>query len=176
MVYLLGIAHSFQERTFRNFRDGGSLDHDPQRSAQFEVYLDNLVSRIKPHIVCEESNESKVQEVRAIDDQSYSIAKKISDEHGIKHMFCDPDRRERCALYAKAATTEIDDATNGYQLREREWLRRIAPFTHCVLLFICGANHVNSFKEKLERDGVTVEVICRDLGEEWDHAENPPCC
>lgn len=168
MVYLLGITHSFQERTFKDFRNGGSLDHDPQRSLQFERYLDNLVSRIKPQMVCEESNESKVQEVQAIDDKSYSIAKKIGDEHGIKHMFCDPDHRERRALYAKAGTTEIDDSTNGYQLREQEWLRRLAPFTRCVLLFVCGANHVNSFKEKLEYDGITVEVICRDLGELWD--------
>ena len=164
MIYLIGISHSFQIRTFIPISEGGLLDFDVPRACRFEKYLDKLVAQMKPQAICEECSETKLLGVLEIDDRAYSIAKKISVHHNIKHVFCDPDRRERAVLYAANGTTEAEDENNGYPIREGEWLRRITPLLpDTLILFICGANHVATFKQMLKAQHLTVKVVFQDL-------------
>jgi len=170
VVYLLGISHSFQERTFRPFVDGGP-DRDPSKSCRFEKYLEDVVKQIQPRVIGEESDDSILRGIQSIDSNAYSVAKSVSERHNITHLYCDPNPSEREQLYTEAGTNDAYDRENGYPVREGEWLRRISPFLRArSLLFICGATHVDSFKEKLEQEGVTVDVISRDLEREWNDA------
>lgn len=168
MIYLLGISHSFQIRVFKSPLDGGLIDFDIPHACRFETYLDQLVKQLKPQAICEEYGEAQIFEHRETDGGAYSIAQHLSDHHGIKHIFCDPDVGERHALYSANGTTDAQDEANGYPIREGEWLRRITPLLpDTLILFICGVNHIATFKQKLEAKQVACEVICRDLKETW---------
>jgi hypothetical protein len=170
VIYLLGIGHSFQIRTFKLPSGGGLLDFDIPLACRFETYLDKLVTQVEPQAICEEYSETVLLGHLEIDDRAYSIPKNVSAHHNIKHVFCDPNQHERDILYAANGTTEAEDERNGYPVREGEWLRRITSLLlDTLILFICGANHIATFKQKLEAKHVTVEVICRDLEDKWKH-------
>lgn len=162
MIYLLGIRHSFQIRIFIPPREGGSLDFDIPSACRFETDLGKFVEQLRPQAICEECSKAKILEIREIDDSAYSIPENVSAKHNIKHIFCDPNRDERQVLYAANGTTETEDEANGYSIREGEWLRRITPLLpDTLILFICGANHIETFKQKLEAKHVAVEVVSR---------------
>lgn len=168
VIHLLGICHSFQIRVFKSPREGGLLDFDIPSACRFETYLDKLVEQLRPQAICEEYSETNVLGHREIDDRAYSIPKNVSAHHNTMHIFCDPDQRERDALYSANGTTEAEDERNGFPIREGEWLRRITPLLpNTLILFICGAIHIATFKQKLEAKHVAAEVICPDLGEIW---------
>lgn len=164
MIYLLGISHNYQTRFFKTFREGvPDYSHIPTE-CQFDEYLDQLVSDKKPKAICQEESASDLAALQKIDERAYSIAERVSGSHSIEHVFCDPDQAERNALYAASSTTEEEDRSRGYPIRESEWLRRIdhlLPDT--LILFICGANHVDTFAQKLDVRKIAVKVICKDL-------------
>ncbi len=168
VTHLLGISHSFQVRVFKAPLEGGLLGFNIPSAYRFETYLDNLVKELQPQAVCEEYSDTRILEHRNIDDKAYSIPKNVSAHHNLMHIFCDPNQHERVSLYSANGTTEAEDERIGYPVREGEWLRRIAPLLpHTDILFICGANHIATFKQRLEKKHVTVEVICQDLEEKW---------
>jgi hypothetical protein len=74
---------------------------------------------------------------------------------GIDHRYCDPDQKERAALGI---------ATDGE--REQEWINRIAHDKECQIIFVCGDNHVKSFKNKLEEAGLSVAIDSEGWGNE----------
>ena len=168
MINLLGISHSFQIRVFKPPLEGGLLDFNIPLACRFETYLENLVKEIRPEAICEEYSDTKIREHQEIDDKVYSIPKKICGDHALMHIFCDPDICERSRLYSAYGTTAEEDEKNGHPVREREWLRRIAPLLpHTSILFICGADHVATFGQKLKENGFAVEVISQNLEETW---------
>lgn len=172
MVHLLGITHKFQIRSFKPWQQGGLIDYDPDLARRFEKYLEDIVACIVPVAICEEESNAKLQQVSQIDDRAYSVAKIVCARNNIRHILCDPDNVERAQLYCARGVTEADDQRNGYSIREEEWLRRIRPMLpDGRLVFICGANHVESFREKLERSSTTVKILCRDLEQEWSRTE-----
>ncbi len=169
MVYLLGISHKFQIRTFISVLEGGLMDYDPALARRFEEYLENQVVNIVPYAIGEEESDSKLQDVCQMDDRAYSVAKNVCAKHNVKHVMCDPDRSERDLLYAARGVTEDDDVRNGWPIREGEWLKRIRPMLpHGGIIFICGADHVNTFRGKLEQNGETVKILCPDLEQYWE--------
>jgi len=170
MVYLLGISHRFQVRTFKSPLEGGSLTYDPSLADRFEKHLEFLIEAISPLAICEEDSETCILSVVEIDDRAYSVVSDVCARR-MRHVFCEPELSEREKLYAAKGTTVSEDEKNGWAIRENEWLRRISPMLpHGRLLFICGANHIDTFKCKLENNGVIVEIICPDLEEEWNSA------
>lgn len=136
---------------------------------QFETYLDKLVEQLRPQAICEEYSEARVRGHLEFDDKAYSIAKSVSANHNnIRHMYCDPNQDERDTLYLSKGTREAQDKEIGWPIREGEWLKRISPLLpDTLVLFICGADHIVTFKQKLEAKHIAVKVICQDLEEKW---------
>lgn len=83
-----------------------------------------------------------------------SLCKQVASEEGVIHIFCDPNWEERKAM----GISEIDDHST---LRENTWLGKLNGSLFPAI-FVCGADHIDSFKKKCVEGGVTVQVSERD--------------
>lgn len=141
------------------------MDFNGDLACRFEKYLNGEIDRLKPQAICEEYNKIKLLEHLKIDSQAYLVGERVCLLRGsIRHVFCDPDQCERDALYAAHRTTVAADEMKGWPIREGEWLRRITPLLpDTSILFICGANHIKTFRQKLGAKRIDTLVICEDL-------------
>jgi hypothetical protein len=168
LIYLLGIAHSFQICAVKPFSKGG-LDHFASRhlALRFESYLRDIIARLEPQVICEEYSNELILQKQAIDKKAYLVAQKVCQERNVCHIFCDPDRAERKALFEYHNTTEIEDEKAGYPIREGEWIKRMLPLmSRSPLLLICGAHHVATFGPQLLKRGNEISIVCEDL-QKW---------
>jgi hypothetical protein len=151
--------------------DGGLLV-DVQWVDRFESYLRRSVTKTKVEAICEELSEAQVLNSPPRD--AVSIAKTVATAFGIEHVFCDPNRDERRAMYDARGTTEEVDRANGFPVREEYWLEKIRHLLpNAPALFICGANHVPAFGRRLRDRGVDMIVLHRDLAEQWGFGHVP---
>lgn len=105
-----------------------------------------------------------------------SIPQRVAKELSLKHLFCDPNMKERTErgifqenyLRVKSFPNppmpedEIKrQLLEGDRRREQYWLERLLtePEVEWPVLFICGACHVESFSRILENKGFIVEHI-----------------
>lgn len=112
---------------------------------------------------------------------TYSIAQQLCNEKSLRHKFVDPTNKERKELgifqdndiriegflnnwTPKFIDAEIlvrgSDASDS--IRENFWLSKIKELDTWPLLFICGADHFNSFADLLRENGVNVVESCKD--------------
>ena len=135
-----------------------------QVACQLEGYVNDVVRQLKPQAVGEEYSEAELCDALASDDRAYLVIQRVCILQGVEHMFCDPDQSERDALYKAHCTTEAEDKGNGWPIREDEWLRRLGPrVSKGTVLFVCGANHVPTFSQRLNAVGVGTSVVCEDF-------------
>ena len=103
-----------------------------------------------------------------------SIPQRVAAKLSLKHLFCDPDGKQRQLLGIEAEDViELDQFFNcsisddDVKRRKREsrtqrecyWLNRLrqeVPQSEWPILFICGADHVGSFSKILEEEGFIV--------------------
>jgi hypothetical protein len=102
-----------------------------------------------------------------------SVCEEVASALHIPHSYCDPSSEERAALgiieavdiWWRGFEDGRDEAATeaevraSYGKREREWLRRLLALDEWPVLFVCGANHVETFRDLLEADGVAVQVL-----------------
>ena len=50
----------------------------------------------------------------------------------------------------------------SHEKRERYWLEQLRRFDKWPVLFVCGAEHVTSFRNLLEQENITVFVAATD--------------
>jgi len=114
-------------------------------------------------------------------DAAESICKRVADRRRLRHEYCDPDRETRSRLgiptdsnLIKAlgqlqgwTEAEIDrKVREAFSQREQYWLERLLELDSWPVLFVCGADHVGTFPEKVKTIGRTVSVLHRD----WEPA------
>lgn len=165
MVHLIGIAHSYQLRAVKPFRNGG-LDNIAwsNLACQLESYLHGVVEQLKPRAVGEEYSQAQLRDAHLSDDQAYLVAQRVCALRGVQHVFCNPDQSELDALYEAHCTTKAEDERNGYPIREGEWLRRLLPYTReGAVLFVCGVDHVTTFGRRITASHIETSVVCEDF-------------
>ena len=109
-----------------------------------------------------------------------SIPQRVAEELTLKHLFCEPDNEQRDSrkikdemvieierdfkrsISAEEADRQIRESRTK---REDYWLeqlqRKVAESEYPVL-FICGAEHVDTFSKLLEENDFNVTCICKD--------------
>jgi hypothetical protein len=111
---------------------------------------------------------------------TWSVPMQVAESLHIRHRFCDPDGAERrrlgvaedeSILRAMTAVQGMSERETESRVaverakRERYWLDQLRTLNRWPCLFVCGADHVSSFRKLLEIDGIVAIVAARD----WQH-------
>ena len=90
-------------------------------------------------------------------EKDMSVLKRVAEEKPpIEHYFCDPDGKQ---------CTDLRIERDNWTKREHYWLDRLqqkVPDSEYPVLFICGADHVDTFSKLLEENDFNVICICKD--------------
>jgi len=142
MIYLIGVNHVIQH--------GGYLDTRKEVTLrEFQFYLAQVVQEKRINIIAEEFSEVALKRSNT----DFSTCRELARSMKIKHLFCDPTPEERKALKIE---TDVQ--------REHEWLNRIQGSFHMNILFICGSEHLQSFKRLLAANGFKVAILSDGWG------------
>lgn len=137
-------------------------------------YLVSLCRKFDVRAVAEEMNEEALTEK----DHAASIPMQVASSLQLPHRFCDPNRAERASLEIRqeneirvqaspsnSTLSESDIAarvTKSHAKRERYWLDQLHSLNVWPVLFICGADHVESFRNLLAQQSIVAHVAAED--------------
>ena len=177
-VFLIGTSHAYQ------FGEGvvfGDTMCTPEIATQFRQYLADVHNLHGIRAFAEEMSLDALADM----EKTVSLPKLVADELSVRHRYCDPTHQEKAQLgirqdnYIRAEhmfdgctqeQIEADVLARGSvpsdRIREQFWLQRIQEFDMWPLLFICGANHFNSFAALLRAGHLDVVEAHRD----WEPA------
>jgi hypothetical protein len=109
---------------------------------------------------------------------SATIPMLLASDAKMAHRFCDPNREERARLgirqendiriqawlsNSKLSEFEIlAQVVESHARRERHWLERLNDFNVWPVLFVCGADHITSFRQLLDQQGIAAHVAAED--------------
>ncbi len=182
MIHIIGTCHSFQVWTDA-IRNDESLDARKETIEAFESYLREVARLLKADTIAEEASD---EWVAAHGHGAYSVAKGVATEMGTQHLFCDPDTGQRRAIALKVGEelrthamtvsketgrewAEVHDTEMKKQFSTREvvWSERLEGCdpNNRSIIFLCGANHVDTFKAALDAKKTLVSIHCRDWTE-----------
>ena len=137
-----------------------------------QPYLESLVQKFNIRAVAEEMNEMALAERNCTE----SIPRQVASVLQIPHRFCDPNRAERVQLgilqendiRISAFPSSLPEAevakrvAESHAKRERYWLEQLRSLNLWPVLFVCGADHVTSFRQLLTAEGVAVHIAAED--------------
>ncbi len=168
-VYLIGTYHEFQAP------DGTRSEND------ITDFKDLLRRSCRQFGICAMAEEMNME---ALGQRSLNIStcKQIAEELRIAHRYCDPEFNQRTALgIIEEADIHIQQFREGfddtekarrirceYAKRERHWLTNLLTLRIFPILYVCGANHVESFESLLTARGLR----CLTLNERWPPQAN----
>ncbi len=150
MIYIIGTAHSKTQFWSDPIRQGESLDTCAAIVERFESYLRGAAISLNATVIAEENSEYRV----GLMEGGSSVAKKVAEVLGARHIYCDPDPEERRALNVQNAED-----------REIIWMHRVQPLfpNGTSIIFVCGADHSLTFRSVLERNGIDARIHCQDF-------------
>jgi hypothetical protein len=151
MIYIVGVNHVNAQR--RRLGHHLTEHHDKFRST-----VESAIESLELSLLAEEDHPEYLNKNKA-----QSILIEIARNNHIQHQFVDPDTAEREMIGYR--TVEFIQKTHGlgniaaraheiahqFPKREAFWLSKIRPSLDANILFVCGAGHVESFKQLLER-------------------------
>jgi hypothetical protein len=179
MIHIIGTSHSLQVWTDA-IRIGDSLDTTKEAVEAFESYLADVARLVKADLIAEEAS---AEWVANCGHRASSVAKDVATRLGIQHLFCDPDAGQRQSLGLKVGeelhthVTKISKETGAewadvhnaevnkqFCTREAFWLQRLegCDSNKRSVVFVCGANHVETFKDRLHSKQILAEIYCAD--------------
>lgn len=135
MIYLLGVDHQVQHQK------------QTQVSMVFAIYLSKKVKELNIKFIGEEWFEDLLKE----NGVTTTVTQDVAHKYIIEHRFCDPNRDERRDI---RWLSKSDD-----HLRENFWLKKIKDKTGENIIFVCGADHLNSFSTLLKNSGFNCEAL-----------------
>jgi hypothetical protein len=145
MIHIIGTAHELTQYWSDAIRRGESID----TNSEIERYLLDAVGSLAATALAEELSQQCVEERVG----GMSVCKKVADDLGLRHLFCDPDHDERRELNITTADQ-----------REDLWVSRVATLVarENSVIFVCGVDHCSTFRAKLERRGLQARIHCDD--------------
>ena len=171
MVYLIGVNHQVQ---FTNRSSNLSLINN------FTSLLEKTALDKDIFLIAEEFSMDALKLWQA----SACTARDVSKKLKIKHLFCDPSKKEQKKLgyptqeeRAKEAGSnlalDIQEVEKKYfPIRENYWFKKIEPYINENILFVCGQSHIESFSVLLKKNKIDCEILSQNWGnkpEDFDH-------
>jgi hypothetical protein len=149
MIYIIGTAHARTQMWSDAIRNGECLDTDAATVEQFQLYLRDAAISLDAAVIAEELSQQVVEDRPG----GASVAEQVAHDLQLMHLYCDPDRDERQKLCIKTGAE-----------REAIWLLRLQRLhpNSTSIIFVCGADHCNSFKAMLDQNELRAQIYCRD--------------
>jgi hypothetical protein len=161
-IYIIGTAHKLQTSNGCRTRD----------LEAFKDYLREVCKRTSIKAIAEEMSLEALTESNMTESTCEAITKELS----LQHQYSDPDRATRQRLGIRQ---ENDLRAEGFlknwsgeelqrnicvehEKREKYWLDQIKVLSNYPLLFVCGANHINSFGMLLRSQGLNFQILADD--------------
>lgn len=170
MIYILGVNdHHYQAIIPRN---------NSYEDEFYDYILKHVRAKEIRHLAEEMNDEFLQREYGAQE----SVCRKISNDLGISHSMCELNTDERRQLGIKSreefmreellrgdgtkSSEQVDKEFGAYQkkqfnIRENAWFDNLQPHLSKNVLFVCGADHVNTFPRVLKSKGFKSRVICK---------------
>lgn len=159
-VLLIGTSHEYQRPV---------PEHASQGPEPFRALVATTCQQQGVKAVAEEMSLDALERHGARE----SVCKQVAGTLGIPHRYCDPSIEEQQALgvaeegdirmsgyFANRSREEIDAAVRTSDaIRERYWLEHLLNLDSWPVLFVCGANHTEPFRELLQAHGIEVRVL-----------------
>lgn len=159
-VFLIGTSHEHQR-----LRLGAN---DPG-SEQLRALLTVTARQYHVRAIAEEMSIEGLSDHGAHD----SVGRQVADALRLPHRYCDPSREERKALgvveeddihmsafMAGRDAQQVEAAIRAsHAIREERWLQHVFALDTWPVLFICGANHTEAFRDRLEKNSIDTHVL-----------------
>jgi hypothetical protein len=157
VIFIVGTSHTIQTT-----------------AVEFKPFLESLCRAFNIRVVAEEMS----SEALAARGCAASIPMQVADAMDLTHQFCDPTTSERVmlqiwqesdiraqSLFSTPQEAQISALiAESHAKRERYWLAQIRKTDSWPVLFVCGADHVESFYRLLELNGIVAHVAAADWG------------
>ena len=190
-IHIVGTCHKTQILTDLVRRK--ALGAAPASKLEaFEKYLTETACRLGVVAIAEEMSEDRI---RDYGHNAKSVAQSAAEKLKIAHLFCEPDQNARRELGLRAGqemahhASQIAERDHGdfeqvyreevrkqFPVREAFWASRLEVYEPLdnSILFVCGADHCETFLQTLHQAHVDAQVCCAD----WTViAEiSCPCC
>ncbi len=159
---------------------------DKQR--QFAGMVLNTIETYCPALIAEEEHSYylKHYQRRSVALDVLTNLKRLGWQKSIEHRFCDPCPTERLRLgigedlpyVGSSPCTDLEliqliqtpreahlhEIGHRWPVREDFWIEQIGSDLYEEVIFICGALHRITFKQKLETRGVKVAIVAKRVG------------
>lgn len=163
MVIVVGTRHSIQAGADSSYRAA---------SEDLKSFLESLCRTYDVQGVAEEMSTEALAEKKC----SASVPMRLANFLGLEHRLCDPERSERDRLgicqendiRAQAFSQNWSEAkissslVESHTKREQYWLGKLRNLNRWPVVFVCGADHVDSFCALLEQEAFSVHVAAKD--------------
>jgi len=145
MIYLVGVDHQVQH-------DGPTMIPEREKAlSDFSHFLGAKAIELRISLMAEEFNEEAMKRNHATKSTVRHVAKCL----GLRHLFCDPTSIQRRDL----------GIHKDQNLREEYWLSRLNGYVKTeTILFVCGADHLNTRYDKLTHRGLRVVILQEQFG------------
>lgn len=174
LVRLVGTSHRYQVWSDA-IRAGRFAYANARELEAFERFISDACRLHRVSVLAEEMNECAVVARTG----GASVAKLVADRLEIQHLFCDPafGQRESFDGCAVLSTQYGSDQVRRYEkiaerthlpawhvaARELWWLGRLRKLPSATtILFICGADHIDTFFALLKSHDIEAEIYERD--------------
>ena len=149
MIYIIGTGHTRTQMWSDAIRNGESLDTDAATVERFQLYLRDASISLDAAVIAEELSRQVVEDRPG----GASVAELVAHDLQLTHLYCDPDRDERRELCIRTGTE-----------REAIWLSRLQRLhpNSTSIIFVCGADHCDSFKAMLDQNELYARIYCGD--------------
>jgi hypothetical protein len=188
MIHIIGTCHKTQIWT--DLIRKKALGSAPLSKVEaFQRYLADAAVSLRAGAIGEEMSEDRILDYGY---NATSVAQLVARHMNIAHVFCEPNQNERQKLGLRAGD-EMVEHVNGivqrtgrpfpevhseevrkqFPIREAFWATRLAahePDTNSVV-FICGADHCETFPESVRQKGLEARLHCPD----WTLLSEIPC-
>ena len=166
-VVVVGTHHAYQYGAGSRYR----FKCSEQDEDAFRAFVRMLAIRHAAHALAEELNEEGLYEHGI----TQSVLQQEASLLQLRHCFCEPCQAERTALGVlredelRADAWQFDWSDEEVQRRWRDmfrkreavWCERLFRLDAWPVLFVCGADHADTFPATLRGRGVQVEVAER---------------
>jgi len=161
-VHLIGVDHSVQ------------WNRELNESREFIAFLEKQILQLNPSLIAEEFSEQALE----WNNIEGTIARDVAVRNKVEHIFCDPSDKEReeigyptkKQLREKFGVRSSIEGTEEHKkrklheitfwpLREGFWLDKIKKTKSARIIFVCGSDHLKSFRKLLLQNNYSVAFL-----------------